>query len=542
MGATQDLIFKLYGHDESASKALKNVGKEAEGVGGKLKHIGKMGAAGFAAVGAAALAFAEEGVRSAIKVEKQQKQLDIAIKNNTKATKEQTKGANEYLEKLRATYGISNEKLIPAYARLVRATGNLGESQKLLNLAMNISSATGKDLNTVSMALGKAYDGNLGALTRLGVPLDKSIIKHKDFKAAVDVLSKTFNGSAKAATETFSGKLAIIQQNLDIAKEKIGIALMPILNNFAKWFLTVIPNIQGFVDGLTGKDGVADAANNTAKGFHDFGEKIRDVVKFIVDHKNVFENLAKVIAAIFIGAKAGQAVGLMVTALSTLGRAFFGVEAAAGMAAGAEAAATGGTSLVAALPAIGSIAAVFGLSALEGMYSSNGKMTPKQIESYFGDTGTASVTTTKYTPTNQPDISYGHATGTYDSPMGYEVWWDKTKKKWYTIDLAGKKDYTATQTGNRDHTTGKVVTTGHASGGAVAAGTQIMVGENGPELFTPTSGGTITPHNLVGGSGMNVHIHVAGSVIHEKDLAVTVRDNIAQLMRRRGLNPAILGV
>jgi hypothetical protein len=25
-------------------------------------------------------------------------------------------------------------------------------------------------------------------------------------------------------------------------------------------------------------------------------------------------------------------------------------------------------------------------------------------------------------------------------------------------------------------------------------------------------------------------------------LAVTVRDNIAQLMRRRGLNPAILGV
>ena len=84
--------------------------------------------------------------------------------------------------------------------------------------------------------------------------------------------------------------------------------------------------------------------------------------------------------------------------------------------------------------------------------------------------------------------------------------------------------------------------TRHASGGAVAAGTQIMVGENGPELFTPTSGGSITPHNLVGGSGMNVHIHVAGSVIHEKDLAVTVRDNIAQLMRRRGLNPAILGV
>jgi hypothetical protein len=42
--------------------------------------------------------------------------------------------------------------------------------------------------------------------------------------------------------------------------------------------------------------------------------------------------------------------------------------------------------------------------------------------------------------------------------------------------------------------------------------------------------------------GTTVNIYVAGSVIHERDLAVTVRDNIAQLMRRRGLNPAILGV
>jgi len=44
------------------------------------------------------------------------------------------------------------------------------------------------------------------------------------------------------------------------------------------------------------------------------------------------------------------------------------------------------------------------------------------------------------------------------------------------------------------------------------------------------------------GGGINVVIHVQGSVIKEQDLAVTVRDGIAQLMRRRGLNPSILGV
>jgi hypothetical protein len=45
-----------------------------------------------------------------------------------------------------------------------------------------------------------------------------------------------------------------------------------------------------------------------------------------------------------------------------------------------------------------------------------------------------------------------------------------------------------------------------------------------------------------GMNGMNITINVAGSVVHEQDLAVTVRDSIAQLMRRRGLDPAILGV
>ena len=45
-------------------------------------------------------------------------------------------------------------------------------------------------------------------------------------------------------------------------------------------------------------------------------------------------------------------------------------------------------------------------------------------------------------------------------------------------------------------------------------------------------------------SNSNVHvtINVTGSVVQERDLAITVRDNIAQLMRRRGLNPSILGV
>jgi hypothetical protein len=75
-----------------------------------------------------------------------------------------------------------------------------------------------------------------------------------------------------------------------------------------------------------------------------------------------------------------------------------------------------------------------------------------------------------------------------------------------------------------------------ANGGIVTSPTLAMIGEAGAEAVIPLSkmGGM--------GGGINVVVNVQGSVIQEKDLAVTVRDGIAQLMRRRGLNPSILGV
>ena len=81
-----------------------------------------------------------------------------------------------------------------------------------------------------------------------------------------------------------------------------------------------------------------------------------------------------------------------------------------------------------------------------------------------------------------------------------------------------------------------------AVGGSVMRGASYMVGERGPEMFTPSTSGSITPNGLGTPGGMNVVINVQGSVVQERDLAVSVRDHIAQLMRRRGLNPNILGV
>jgi hypothetical protein len=78
-----------------------------------------------------------------------------------------------------------------------------------------------------------------------------------------------------------------------------------------------------------------------------------------------------------------------------------------------------------------------------------------------------------------------------------------------------------------------------ASGGIVSSPTLAMIGEAGPEAVVPLSrlnGGAMSSQPMI------VNIHVAGSVVQENDLAVKVRDSIAQMMRRTGNNPSILGV
>lgn len=52
---------------------------------------------------------------------------------------------------------------------------------------------------------------------------------------------------------------------------------------------------------------------------------------------------------------------------------------------------------------------------------------------------------------------------------------------------------------------------GRASGGGVSAGTSYLVGEQGPEIFTPGSSGSITPNGALGGGDMNVVINAPGA-------------------------------
>lgn len=115
-----------------------------------------------------------------------------------------------------------------------------------IGLVLDMSQAMGQDLNSSAIQIGKALqDPILGvtALRRVGVNFNetqadtirKLVEGGQAAKAQAMILkelSTEFGGSAAAAAQTFSGRMAIMKNNIDDVAEVVGEALAPALLMF----------------------------------------------------------------------------------------------------------------------------------------------------------------------------------------------------------------------------------------------------------------------------------------------------------------------
>ena len=253
MAGSRTLKLSILADVADLKKNLDAGSKEVEGFGGKLEKFGKVAAAAFAAAAAAAAAYAVklavDGVKAAIEDEAAQLRLANALKNVTGATQAQISAVEEQILKTSLATGVADDQLRPALQRLATATGSVTQSQDLLNLALDISAATGKNVETVSNALAKAYEGNTSSLSRLGVGLSTAEIQSLGLEGTVKQLAETFGGAATVQANTFEGQIARLKVGFDEAKESIGAALLPTLQKLLDYFInTVIPKFIEFKD------------------------------------------------------------------------------------------------------------------------------------------------------------------------------------------------------------------------------------------------------------------------------------------------------
>ena len=268
-------------------KAIKQF-KQLETVGEKasfaIKKAAVPAAAALAGLGALALDFA----KAAAEDEAAAAQLAKQLKNSTGATNGQVAAIEKYITKTSMAVAVTDDKLRPALTNLVRATSDTTRSQKLLSVALDISASTGKDLETVSIALAKAENGQYTALKKLGVPMGENATAQQDmakfgtalqkvqreYTAALEDttisekdrtkllakvqeaqeklngvtikgadyvidLDKAFGGAADTAAGTAAGAFARMNIALSETKESIGAALLPIVQVMADKFAAI---------------------------------------------------------------------------------------------------------------------------------------------------------------------------------------------------------------------------------------------------------------------------------------------------------------
>jgi phage-related protein len=233
MAGSRTLKLSILGDVDNLNKSLKTATKDVETFGDKMGKVGKMVGAAFVAAAAAAGAYAikigVEGVKAAIEDEKAQTQLALALENATGATTAQIKATEQSILQMSLATGVADDELRPALGRLVRSTGDITKAQDLLSTALDIATATGKPLETVANALGKAYDGNTASLGKLGIGLSAAELKTMNFTQVQSKLSDLFGGAAARNADTYAGRIARMQVAFNEAKETIGFALLPIL-------------------------------------------------------------------------------------------------------------------------------------------------------------------------------------------------------------------------------------------------------------------------------------------------------------------------
>lgn len=458
--------------------------------GDSAKKAGKAIAIGIGAAAAAVTAFGVSSIKSFSEAQKATAQTNAVLKSTKKAAGMSAKAIGDLATKFQKTTPYADEVVQSAENMLLTFT-KIGKDvfPDTTGAVLDMATAMGTDLQSTAIQVGKALQDpvrGVTALQRVGVRLSETQKKQvEDFVAVNDIasaqkiilqeLQTEFGGSAKAAGETFAGKLEILKNNFDNVKESIGEVLVNALS-------PLMSKISNFVSSDKFQQWVKDL--NTWLGTYlppaitylseelfpalweiikKLAPVIGDVVKGFADITIWFsENEWALwgIVGVFIAIK---------TAMLLKGAAA-AFKIAIGIASGSYAglAAAMASPLILAVSVAAALAAI-GLVIAKATEARRAVENAKQAES--------SLRTI-----NQSILQ-----------RGAEVAADKTidaatKKRWADLVITTKRSMTRGGGG------------GYASGTIFARGGMTLVGERGPELVNLPRGSKVTPNHELSNS------------------------------------------
>lgn len=304
---------------QSMTKAIDSFSKDSKKSTGvfqdawatMLGFIG--GQAVLGAVGAATDLFKSlfnsilvEGVKAASESQVAMNNLLNAIARSGQSAKGASADFAAFADELQNTTKFGDDAVLSAAALIENLTRLDKEGLKgATKASADFAAAMNIDLNTAATVVGKAIEGNVGALSRYGIKVEEGTTKAQTFANVMQALNSRFGGAAASQLNTFAGATTALGNTWENFTELFGNAIVE-----NKSFINIINTTKNIIAEFTASfspqqirqffsDAALDAAN--------FGVGITSVFQTVMQlSKNVIDSINSI--GVMIGATAAAAM------------------------------------------------------------------------------------------------------------------------------------------------------------------------------------------------------------------------------------------
>ena len=228
----EEIVVKLKLDSDVQQKMTKASAAVKTGAN-KMKSSTENAASGFRQLATAAAAFF--GARALIGFMKESVRLaDIQAKSEAALTTALGKHSKALLNQASALQKVTlfgDEETIAAQARLAAFVKEEDQLMKLTPLVQDFATAKGMDLAGAAELVGKTLGSSTNALTRYGVEVEGAVGTNERLNDVLEGLQRQVGGAASAAAEAGAGPIKQFQNSMGDAREEIGAALIPALND-----------------------------------------------------------------------------------------------------------------------------------------------------------------------------------------------------------------------------------------------------------------------------------------------------------------------
>lgn len=213
---------------------------------------------------------------------------------------------------------FGDEVIINAQAFFAAAGLGKDQIKAATEAAIQLSSATGVELDSAVKNIAKTFGGLTGELGEL-VPELKTLTKEQlQNGEAVTFLNNKFQGFAETAAKTGTGPLKQFQNTLGDISEEIGKVLIPALTSLLK----LLQNLFGIL-----KQTIGPALKEVSEDFSEFTRNIQAITKALGISNVEFSAFSSILKGIAFIAKSGvQAMTPLIRIFNDLADAFRAVK------------------------------------------------------------------------------------------------------------------------------------------------------------------------------------------------------------------------